>query len=233
MPRKIDPNVHFDGEMSVRYDAFVPRLVPDYVHIHELVVAQLGLALEEHARLLIVGAGTCTEILTLADFDPTWTFVAVEPSAPMSDVARKRIADAGLTERVTFHVGTLETLDDHGPFDAATAILMMQFVPVDEKAPLFAGVAKRLKSGAPFIMAHPIGDPESDEHALAMEAWRDHLADAMPDRVETVFATVKDTLHFVSDTAQTDLLHGAGFEGVVRFHSKLVFGAWVSIKGSR
>ncbi|MEQ9445143.1 MAG: class I SAM-dependent methyltransferase [Rhodospirillaceae bacterium] len=230
MPRKIDPAVHFDDEMSVRYDAFVPRLVPDYVHLHELVVAQLGLALDAHARLLIVGAGTCTEILTLADFDPTWTFVAVEPSAPMIDVARARIADAGLTDRVTFHVDTLDTLADQGPFEAATAILMMQFVPADEKAALFSEVSQRLAPGAPFLMAHPIGDPESDEHALAMQAWRDHLAEAMPDRVDTVFATVQDTLHFVSDTVQTNMLHDVGFEDVVRFHSKLVFGAWISVK---
>ncbi|MEQ9109840.1 MAG: class I SAM-dependent methyltransferase [Rhodospirillaceae bacterium] len=230
MPRKIDPAVHFDDEMSVRYDAFVPRLVPDYAHLHELVVAQLGLALDAHARLLIVGAGTCTEILTLTDFDPTWTFVAVEPSAPMIDVARARIADAGLTDRVTFHVGTLDTLADQGPFEAATAILMMQFVPADEKAALFSEVAQRLAPGAPFLMAHPIGDPESDEHALAMQAWRDHLAEAMPDRVDTVFATVQDTLHFVSDTVQTNMLHDVGFDDVVRFHSKLVFGAWISVK---
>jgi len=232
MPRKIDPNVHFDDEMSLRYDAFVPRLVPDYVRIHELVVAQLGLALEENARLLIVGAGTCTEILTLADFDSTWTFVAVEPSAPMIDVARARIAEAGLTDRVTFHVGTLDSLNDHGPFDAATGILMMQFVAADEKAALFAEVAKRLKPGAPFLMAHPIGDADSDEHALAMQAWRDHLSEVMPDRVDTVFETMKDTLHFVSDTAQTNMLQDAGFQDIVRFHSKLVFGAWVSVKGA-
>jgi tRNA (cmo5U34)-methyltransferase len=216
--------------MSVRYDAFVPRLVPDYVRIHELVVAQLGLALEDNARLLIVGAGTCTEILALADFDPTWTFVAVEPSAPMIDVARTRIAAAGLTERVTFHVGTLDNLEDHGPFDAATAILMMQFVPSAEKAAVFAEVSQRLAPGAPFLMAHPIGDPDSDEHALAMQAWRDHLTEVMPDRVETVFGTVQETLHFVSDTAQTNMLLDVGFEDVVRFHSKLVFGAWVSVK---
>lgn len=230
MPRKIDPNVHFDDEMSVRYDAFVPRLVPDYQRIHELVVAQLGLALEENARLLIVGAGTCTEILSLADFDPTWTFTAVEPSAPMIDVARDRIAEAGLSDRVSFHVGTLDTLDDQGPFDAATGILMMQFVPAEEKAALFAEVAQRLAPGAPFITAHPIGDPESDEHKLAMQAWRDHLAEVMPDRVETIFETVQETLHFVSDTAQTNMLHDAGFDETVRFHSKLVFGAWVSTK---
>jgi tRNA (cmo5U34)-methyltransferase len=230
MPRKIDPNVHFDDEMSVRYDAFVPRLVPDYTRIHELVVAQLGLALEENARILVVGAGTCTEVLTLADFDPTWQFTAVEPSAPMVEVARQRVAAAGLTDRISFHVGTLDKLEDQGPFDAATAILMMQFVPVDEKAALFVDIGRRLKAGAPFILAHPIGDPGSDDHALAMQSWRDHIEQALPGRAEDVYASVNDTLHFISEDAQTAALNAAGFNEVVRFHTRLVFGAWIGIK---
>lgn len=231
MPRVIDPNVQFDGEMSVRYDAFVPKLIPDYVRLHELLVAQLGLALDEGARILLVGAGTCTEVLTLADFDPTWTFLAVEPSAPMVEVARERIAAAGLGDRVSFHVGTLDTLEDQGPFDAATAILMMHFVPVDQKTVVFEDIAKRLKTNAPLVMFHPIGDPESDEHALAMQAWRDHLDETLKEKAETVYANVSDTLHFMSDNAQTDALKGVGFDQVVRFHTRMVFGAWIAMKG--
>jgi len=230
MPRVIDPNVHFDGEMAVRYDAFVPRLVPDYDRLHEHVVAKLGLALQDGAHILVVGAGTCTEVLALADFDDTWRFTAVEPSAPMVDVAKQRVADAGLSDRVTFHTGTLDTLDGGGPFDAATAILMMQFVAADDKADLFKDVSARLKPGAPLLMAHPIGDPATDEHALAMQAWRDHIAETLPDRAEDVFATVKDTLHFVSEGAQADALAEAGFGPPQRFHNRMVFGAWVADK---
>ena len=231
MPRVIDPNVQFDGEMSVRYDAFVPKLIPDYVRLHELLVAQLGLALDEGARILVVGAGTCTEVLTLADFDPTWTFVAVEPSAAMVEVARERMAEAGLSDRVTFHVGTLDTLEDQGPFDAATAILIMQFIPVEEKAAMFQDIAKRLKADAPLVMAHPIGDPETDEHVLAMQSWRDHMDATLKDRAADVYATVSETLHFMSDEAQADALKSVGFDQVVRFHTKLIIGAWIAMKG--
>jgi tRNA (cmo5U34)-methyltransferase len=231
MPSVINPNVQFDGEMSVRYDCFVPKLIPDYVHLHELLVAQLGLALGKGSRILVVGAGTCTEVLTLADFDPTWTFVAVEPSAPMVSVARERIEAAGLSDRVSFHVGTLGTLKDQGPFDAATAILMMHFVPVDQKAAVFEDIAKRLKTNAPLVMVHPIGDPESDEHALAMQAWRNHMNETLKEKADTVYANVSETLHFMSDNAQTDALSGVGFDQVVRFHTRMVFGAWVATKG--
>lgn len=230
MPLIIDPSVQFDREMSEHYDSFVQRLIPDYGRIHELVVAQLGLALEENARMLVVGAGTCTEVLALADFDPTWRFTAVEPSAPMVEVARERIEAAGLNERVDYHVGTLDTLDDQGPFDAATTILMMQFVPAEQKAEIFADIGKRLKSQAPLVMAHMIGDPESDEHALAMQAWRDHIEITLKDKAADVFANVSETLHFISDEMQTSALKDVGFGEVVRFHTKMMFGAWIAIK---
>lgn len=230
-PRVIDPNVQFDDEMSARYDGFVPLLIPDYVRIHELVVAQLGLALDEGACILVVGAGTCAEVLTLADFDPTWTFVAVEPSAAMVDVARRRLAAAGLNDRVTFHIGTIDTLEDQGPFDAATAILMLHFVPLEQKAAVLEDIAKRLKTNAPLVMAHPIGDPKSDEHTLAMQSWRDHLEEMFKDRAAEVYSNVSDTLHFMSDEAQTDALKGVGFDQVVRFHTKLIIGAWIAMKG--
>ena len=107
MPRVIDPANHFDEETSIKYDGFVRKLVPDYERIHELVVAQLGLALEENAHILVVGAGTCTEVLRLADFESGWSFTAVEPSAPMVEQAKARVESAGLIDAVTFHTGIL------------------------------------------------------------------------------------------------------------------------------
>lgn len=226
MPRVIDPHVHFDSETSVRYDGFVKKLIPDYVHLHELVVAQLGLALPDNARVLVVGAGTGTEVLALADFESSWTFTAVEPSAAMVEVARARIKDAGLADRVQFHVGTLDTLDDLQPYDAATAILVMHFMPVDVKAAVFKDIGARLRSGAPLVMVHPMGNPDSDEHALAMHAWHDHMEQTMGDRADEVYANVQDTLHFVSEGDQAEMLRAAGFAPATRFHSRMVFGAW-------
>ena len=230
MARVVDPAVHFDEETSVKYDGFVRKLVPDYERIHELVVAQLGLALEENARILVVGAGTCTEVLSLANFDPKWTFTAVEPSAPMVEQAKVRVDSAGLNDTVTFHTGMLEELDDQGPFDGATAILMMQFLPPEAKAALFKDIARRLKPGAPFVFCHPFGDPASDEHVMHMASWREHIELAMPDRADEIYANVEDTLHFISEESQAEMMTKAGFDTPVRFHTRNVFGAWIATK---
>ena len=227
VPRVIDPAVHFDADTSLKYDGFVRKLVPDYQRIHDLVVAQLGLALNDDARVLVIGAGTCTEVLALADFNPAWSFTAVEPSAPMVEKAKERVHAAGLADAVTFHTGTLDTLADQGPFDGATAILMMQFVPADVKAALFKDIGWRLKPGAPLVMAHPIGDPESDEHVMHMGSWREHIQSVMPDRVDDIYANVQGTLHFVSEEAQAQMLVDAGFDEPVRFHARNLFGAWI------
>jgi tRNA (cmo5U34)-methyltransferase len=49
------------------------------------------------ANILCVGAGTGTEILSLAQTFPEWHFTAVEPSPAMLDVFRRRAEEHGLT----------------------------------------------------------------------------------------------------------------------------------------
>ncbi len=230
MPRAIDLAVHLNEETSVKYDGFVRKLVPDYERIHELAVAQLGVALDNNTRILVVGAGTCTEVLRLADFEPEWSFTAVEPSAPMVEQAKAHVDAAGLNGAVTFHSSTLDSLDDQGPFDGATAILMMQFLPADAKANLFEDIGRRLKPGAPFVLCHPIGDPASDEHVMHMASWREHIERAMPERADEIYANVEDTLHFISEDAQAEMMSKSGFHAPVRFHTRNVFGAWIAIK---
>lgn len=41
-----------------------------------------------------------------------------------------------------------------GPFDAATCLLTMHFVPMDERMRTLNEVRGRLKPGAPFVLDH-------------------------------------------------------------------------------
>ncbi|MDG2320341.1 MAG: class I SAM-dependent methyltransferase [Rhodospirillaceae bacterium] len=166
-------------------------------------------------------------ILALADFNPAWSFTAVEPSAPMVEKARERVHAAGLADAVTFQTGTLDTLDDQGPFRGATAVLMMQFVPADVKAAFFKDIGRRLKPGGPLVMAHSIGDPESNEHVIHMGSWREHIQSVMPDRVDVIYANVQGTLHFVSEEVRAQMLVDAGFDEPLRFRARNLFGAWI------
>lgn len=53
-----------------------------------------------------------------------------------------------------------------GPFDAATCILTLHFVAPDDRRRTLAEIRRRLKPGAPFVMAHisfPQGSPEEQQ----------------------------------------------------------------------
>jgi tRNA (cmo5U34)-methyltransferase len=84
--------------------------------------------LPANARILCVGAGTGSEILALVPAFPDWHFTAVEPSAPMLGVCRSRLEASGLSARCSIHEGFIDTLPAGEPFDAATCLLVSQFI---------------------------------------------------------------------------------------------------------
>jgi tRNA (cmo5U34)-methyltransferase len=77
--------------------------------LHLLIGAVLS-ELRADARILCVGAGTGPELIDLARRFPGWRFVAVEPSAPMLDICRRKAEEHGIADRCEFHQGYLETL---------------------------------------------------------------------------------------------------------------------------
>ena len=63
-----------------------------------LLIGSIFRDLPNNARVLCVGAGTGAEIGYLAGRFPAWTFTAVEPSAGMLDVCRRRAAESVVEE---------------------------------------------------------------------------------------------------------------------------------------
>lgn len=75
------------------------------------------------ARVLVVGAGgTAGEIIAAARLEPQWSFVAVDPSAPMLNLARDHLVRAEVSDRVETVLGTVSDLDRAPSFDAAIMI---------------------------------------------------------------------------------------------------------------
>lgn len=231
MTDAFDPERHFDVDKAGGYDEGVARVVPGYALMHDLAGLLLERQLPRTADLLVVGAGTGAEIARLGIRSPGWRFVGVDPSAAMLDVARGRIAAAGLDGRVRLHRGGVETLAPAAPFDAATMILVMQFVAgLDAKAALLGAVAARLKPGAPLVLVDLHGRPDSAAFARLADAWRawQFAAGIDPSVVEDTFRHVLADISFVGKSAIIDLLEGAGFADIQPFFRALAFAGWVA-----
>lgn len=139
------PPMLFDQKTASSYDkqnAFWETGREALFSLMRLILSELP----ADARILCVGAGTGTEIITLAQAFPQWQFTAVEPAPAMLDVCRRKAEESGIAPRCTFHEGYLDSLPASDPFDAATCLLVSQFLKqAEERSRFFGQIAQRLR----------------------------------------------------------------------------------------
>ncbi|WP_338864722.1 methyltransferase [Myxococcus stipitatus] len=172
------PPVHaFGADRAAHYDAQAAISLAGFPAAYELGVSALTAQLDgqDTASLLFVGLGTGAELLPYLRFDvPGWCFTGVEPSEPMLDVARKRLAAEGLLSRTRLHLGELHTLPPGPPFDGAQLMGVLHHVEGDAaRLALLREVTRRLKPGAPLVLGCRVGkDPELSN--VELRRWRAH-----------------------------------------------------------
>jgi tRNA (cmo5U34)-methyltransferase len=161
--------VVFDEQQAAAYDERFARLAPLRDSLHLLA----GLVLESlpaDAHVLCVGAGTGLELLAFAQRFPQWRFTAVEPSGPMLAICRRRAEANGIAARCAFHHGFLHELPEVAAFDAATALLVSQFLPErDRRVQFFRDMARRLRPEGWMIAADLSAGELPEQYASLME----------------------------------------------------------------
>jgi tRNA (cmo5U34)-methyltransferase len=128
--------------------------VPGYDSLLRMSRILLAERVPANGRVLVVGAGGGLELEDMALAHPGWRFDGVDPSQPMLDLAAQRLQSAGVAgDRVALHRGYVQSAPA-GPFDGATCLLTFHFVPREERVPMAAEIRRRLKPGAPLVVAH-------------------------------------------------------------------------------
>ncbi len=182
------------------------------------------------ARVLVAGAGTAQEVVTIGALEPSWQFVAVDPAPAMLDLARDRLAAAGLSGRVSLHQGYVADLPPAPDFDAATLIGVLHHLPgIAAKRAILAAIAARLPAGAPFVLA--CNHQPYASQPLLLAAWRQRwrMHGAAPAEIEAKLAKIQQGADPPeSEQAVAALLADAGFEAPTRFFASLFWGAWVT-----
>ncbi|MES2188173.1 MAG: class I SAM-dependent methyltransferase [Pseudomonadota bacterium] len=228
----VDPAAKFDPARAAEYETQSRVALAGYDACHELAACVLAAALGRgrQARVLVAGAGgTASEILAGARLEPGWSFTAVDPSAPMLELALARIRAAGLEGRTHHLLGSVDDLPPEARFDAATLIGVLHHLPGDAaKLALLRAIAARLPAGAPFVLAGNHQPYASQPLLLAAwgERWRQQGASS-----DEVAAKLGKILQGAdppaSEEAVADLLARAGFGRPLRFFSSLFWGAWI------
>lgn len=217
----------FHADRARRYDETIRRVLPGYDTLHALSAVMLETAgAGAAARVLVTGAGTGTELDVMARRNPGWHLVACDPAEGMLAVARTRLEEAGLDPQVSLHVGITDSLPPQAPFDAATCLLVLHFLPDDgSKLALLQSMARRLRPGAPLVIADMAEDPGSPRFRHLLTAWTHWQEEAGLDRqeIEKGLRHIERDIHFVPESRFSALLTEAGFTPPERFFGGLLF----------
>lgn len=216
-----------DPQAVARYAEGPPRFVPGYNSMQCMATLLLAERVPEDARVLVLGAGGGLELKAFAQAQPGWTFDGVDPAAEMLKLAERTLGP--LASRARLHQGYIDDAPE-GPFDAATCLLTLHFVALEERRRTAVEVHRRLKPGAPFVVAHFSVPQGEGERALWLSRYAAFLAASgvEPGKATNARAAVDTHLNILTPEQDEAILHEAGFSNVSLFYAGFTFRGWVA-----
>lgn len=215
-----------DAEAVNRYADGVVKQVPAVHALHRMAVLLLAERVPDDGRVLVLGAGGGLELKAFAEFRADWHFAGIDPSRPMLALAERTLGPHA--SRVEFIEGDVDAAPEQ-PFDGATCLLTLHFLTPEQRLHALPGLRRRLKPGAPLIVAHhsvPAGAERSrwlDRYAAFGASSGVPEADARR-AAEGIHAR----LPLLSPDEEETLLRKAGFRTPELFYAAFTFRGWVA-----
>jgi tRNA (cmo5U34)-methyltransferase len=216
-----------DPEAVAHYADGPPRFVPGFSDLHRMTAILLAERASADARVIVVGAGGGLEIKAIAETQPGWTFVGVDPSAEMLKLAERTLGS--FASRADLHQGYVDDAPQ-GPFDAGTCLLTLHFLAADERRRTLTEIRRRLKPGAPFVAAHSSFPQGQDERTLWLSRYAAFAVarGADPALTENARATIERHLNLLSPEEDEAVMREAGFSDVSMFYAAFTWRGWVA-----
>jgi tRNA (cmo5U34)-methyltransferase len=231
-----EQSIDFDNNTPIsadEYDRTIQLALPGYEAMHTMVLACLTACLPNSANLLVVGAGTGTELQRLGMARQEWHFLGIDPSAKMLAVAEQKISNHQLSHRVNFIQGYAQDLPPDTLYDAATSLLVMHFITdSSSKLQFLQSIAQRLHLGAPFILVDVFGLKGSQEQQQLMpilSAYWNAMGLSVS-KQEQLLEGFRQSVYPLPETDILNLLAQVGFEKIIRFYTGLWVGGWLAFK---
>jgi len=216
-----------DPEHAKRYSDGPQRFVPGFADLHRMATILLAERAAENARILVLGAGGGLELQAMAQTQPGWTFIAVDPARAMLDEARRVVGPNA--ERVIFCEGYIDDAPD-GPFDAAICLLTLHFLDMEERTRTLRALHRRLKAGMPFVAAHSSFPQDGGTRSLWLSRYAAFAlaSGADPEQVQKMCATVDAHVPMLSPEQDVAILRNAGFSEITAFYVAFTWRGWVA-----
>nr|WP_202797871.1 class I SAM-dependent methyltransferase [Aurantimonas manganoxydans] len=202
-------------------------MVPGFQHLQRMAALLLAERVDANGHVLVLGAGGGLELKAFAEFQPGWRLDGVDPSAEMLGLARRTLGP--LASQVRLHEGTIDVAPE-GPFDGATCLLTLHFLPREERLRTLIAIRRRLRPGAPFVVAYHSFPQDLEGKALWLERFAAFaIASGMPSaQMRGAITAIGNRLPALSPEEDETLLRDAGFEDVALFYAGFTFRGWVT-----
>lgn len=215
-----------DPAAVARYAEGPVRQVPGFLDLQRMAGLLLAERAPGDARILVLGAGGGLELKHFSERYRGWTFEGVDPSREMLNLAERTLGP--LAGRTRLHEGYIDDAPP-GPFDGAACLLTLHFIPEDERRRTLREVHRRLRPGAPFVVAH-----HSFPQGAAKATWlKRYAAFAVSSGIaaedaERAIAAIDARLPVLSPERDAALLAEAGFRDIELFYAAFSFRGWIA-----
>ena len=218
-----------DREAVARYAEGPVRQVPGFRDLHRMAGILLAERVPDDGHLLVLGAGGGLELKAFAEMKAGWRFCGVDPSAEMLGLAERTLGPLGA--RVSLHQGYIDSAPA-GPFDGAACLLTLHFIPEEERRHTVAEMYRRLKPGAPLVVAHHSFPQHGREKAKWLARYAAFaVSSGMPAaNTEKGISAMSERLPLLSPEQDEAVLWDAGFTDVALFYAGFTFRGWVAYR---
>ena len=142
--------------------------------------------------------------------------------------------ECGIAARCEFHEGYLESLPAGAPFDAATSLLVSQFVLAREaRVGFFREIAGRLRQGGYLVNAVLAADIASDEYRSLMDVWVRLMREtgSSAEQLEKLRVAYGRDVAVLPVEQVSEMIVAGGFETPVEFLQTGLIHAWYARRG--
>ncbi|MHC4675209.1 MAG: class I SAM-dependent methyltransferase [Planctomycetota bacterium] len=200
----------FNDDKSTAYDELIKKIIPT----------------------LVAGCGTGKEIIDYSTNNSHWQFLGFDPSEKMLQMAKERLQVNNCLERVRLIKGVIDDVIET-EFDAATTILVIQFLPSDEEIQRFLNkISAKLKPAAPLILVYMEGNKETNEYSILNSAWLTQQFRTRNDDQAVIdeFKQRDKETRFVSQKQIESYLDKAGFSNPIKFYQAYLLTGRIAFK---
>lgn len=217
----------FSDPQAVAHYAQGPvRQVPGFHALQQMTSLLLAETVPRQGQVLVLGAGGGLELKVFAQAHAAWRFVGVDPSAEMLKLASATLGP--LASRVELVEGYIDTAPA-GPYDGATCLLTLHFLSAEERLHTLRELRRRLKPGAPLIVAHHSFPLDGDRMTRWLKRYAAFAAaSGVPAAdADRAIAAIGSRLPLLAPEQDVTLLQQAGFENIELFYAAFTFKGWI------